>query len=369
MAYAQRMQDAPALSAIRRMHGLAGPDAINLSLAVPDFVQHPAVTAAFFEVGREARFTRYAPNAGLLELRQELAAQFGVDVQNVVVTSGGQQALFAALFALADANRSVGTFEPFYPAYASVSRLLGATVRTAALGVVFDLPHEFPDADVTVVCPLNNPSGTAVRQDRLEALLQDAQRRGSWLVSDEVYSSVHFGPRPAPSLARFAGEDGLVLLGSASKTFSMTGQRVGWVIAPRALATRLEVAMQNISTCAPVPVQAALARVFSQGVRDYPEMVLELGRRAHYLQDALTRIGMPVAPVDGGCFVFARVPAGFTGDSFADALARRGVLVVPGSGFVHLSVSPFSEFVRVSTGAPMAVLQRAVSIMAQVAAV
>ena len=365
---------------IRRMFDAAPPDAINLGLGQPDLPTPQAVCDAGVEAIREGR-TGYTTTAG--------DPGFVSGADEVVVTVGSQEALFATLLALTDPGDEVLLPDPGYPAYPTVARLVGAVPRgyplRAERGFVPD-PGDIearitPRTKVLLLCSPSNPTGAITDPATNEALTDLAVRHGVAWVSDEVYGAfVYDRPagfpwqtktrqrktrqrktRQASAGQAQSGQSGTgIVVSSLSKNVSMTGWRVGWAVGPREVVARITAAHQHLATCAPSISQRAAISAFSPAGRAAEQAYLEEFRERRDLMEELLR-GIPgVDPglPAGAFYVFADVRELGDATELAWRLLReQRVITVPGeafgpggAGYLRLSYAASREAIREGVG-------------------
>jgi len=322
--------------------------AINLSQGFPDF-EPPERLVEAAEEAVAGGLHQYAPSIGDPVLRQAVAehqqARYGLAVDpdtEVTVTAGASEAITAALLALLEPGDEVVLVEPFYDLY--------PYAVVAAGGVPRYLTTSFPDfrldldrlaelvTDRTRVILVNtptNPTGRLLGPEETQVLGELAERHDAYLLSDEVYEHIVFdGRRHRPLAADPGCRDRTVTISSVSKTFSATGWRIGWAVAPPALSAAVRSMHQFVTFTASTPLQrasgvmlesAATSDYFDQLVADYTE------RRDLLLKD-LRGTELEVATPDGTYFVMTRCG----GDDVAyvqDLIAQRGVAAIPASTF------------------------------------
>ncbi len=347
-------------SGIREIFELAlrVPDAIHLEVGEPSFPTPGHVCEAAAAAAREGH-TKYTPNAGIPELREVLARKVrdrnGIDAEadRVIVTPGAVAGLFSTLEATVDPGDEVLMGDPSWPNYGLMVRLLGATPR------YFPLRPEagmVPEAEIierhvgarTRVLVLNspgNPTGATTPRDVLVELLELAREHDLWVLSDEVYDEMWF-EEPPQSAAPLDVDGRVVTFFSFSKTYAMTGWRVGYLVAPPGLVEHVVKAQEPITSCVNAPAQhAAIAAV--TGPQD---CVAEMRSAYRSHRDLACRLldegGVPYVRPSGAFYLMVDVSAsGLDGGAFARRLVlERGVAVVPGITFGPGSGS----FVRVS---------------------
>jgi aspartate aminotransferase len=239
-----------------------GIDVVDLGAGEPDFPTPPHVTAAA-HAAIDRRFTKYTANAGILELREAVAARYrddyGVTYQpdEVVMTAGGKQALFHAALALFEPGDDVITHTPGWPTLVEQIKLAGArpvVVRTRAedgfaLTADLFLRAMTPNTRAIVINSPGNPTGALLAEPEAARLAEEAARRGLWIIIDLCYEQLIYGG-VAHNLPRIFGDamrDRLVLAGSTSKSYAMTGWRCGWLAGPKRVAGAAN-ALQSHST-------------------------------------------------------------------------------------------------------------------------
>lgn len=328
---------------IRRVVDAAPTDAIHLGLGEPDLPTPRVIAAEGVRAIEEGR-TRYTTTAGLPALRRAIADRYrpAPSVDEIVVTVGSQEAMYATLAAITDPGGVVVVPDPGYPAYATVARLLGLDVRTYPLDPsrryrmratdVLDRVDERTAA--VVLCAPSNPTGAIPDVDEVERLARELDARAVPWVSDEIYDAFCYG-RVCKSPREVVPTGGVVVSG-VSKGACMTGWRLGWVVAPSEVAYRVNVVHQHLVTCAPSPAQyAAIAALGPAGVEARAGLHARFSARRDLVLEELGKIpSVSVDPPDGAFYVFARIE-GCT-DSMAlamDLVRNAGVVTVPGIAF------------------------------------
>ena len=358
------------VSRIREIMELAWRDseAIHLEVGEPDFPTPEHVVEAAHEAAR-AGHTRYAPNAGLPELREALADKvtrrngYEARPDQVVVTQGGIQALYLVLRALLEPGDEVLLPNPAWPNFRMIAHLLGARVLLYPLVAKGDFLPRLEDLERLVtprtrailVNSPSNPLGTVLPRELVETLLAFARRRGLWFISDEVYDEIVFDDVFVSAGSVADPSDRLVSIYSFSKVYAMTGWRVGYLVAPPDLAKLLTGMQEPIISCVNTPAQmAALAAV--TGPQDVVRKMRESYRvRRDELLGILDRGGLPSSQPSGAFYVWADVSeAGMPSMDLARSLIEREhVAVAPGSafgelgeGYVRLSLASSREDLR-----------------------
>jgi aspartate/methionine/tyrosine aminotransferase len=295
--------------------------------------------------------TFYSHNLGLEELRAGLAAYTSalhgaVDAGRIAVTSSGVNALMLAMQLLADAGSEVAAVVPLWPNLTAQAQILGARVRRIALRPMqgrwsLDLDAlraaVTPATRVLLLNAPNNPTGWTLERDEQMAILDHCRRTGTWIVADEVYERLYYGATAAaPSFLDIAGDDDrLVVAHSFSKSFLMTGWRLGWLVLPRGHLDAIGKLIEFNTSCAPVFVQRGALAALQLAPGFVPELVQRLQACRDLLIDGLAALpGVEAARPDGGMYAFFRIEG--QGDSMALArrlVERHGLGLAPGAAF------------------------------------
>jgi len=297
--------------------------------------------------------TFYAHNLGLPELREAIARYTSalhpaVDASRIAVTSGGVSALMLAVQALVDAGDEVVAVTPVWPNLTAQPAILGAHVRTVPLVPAdgqwtLDLAAlrkaVTPKTRLLIVNAPNNPTGWTMTREEQQAVLDHCRETGTWILADEVYERLYFEPTPngcAPSFLDISRpDDRLVVTHSFSKSFLMTGWRLGWLVLPPALVDGIGKLIEFNTSCASVFTQRAAVAAIEHTAQITPRVVAHLKQCRDTLVPLLAALpGVQVAPAKGGMYAFFRLE-GF-GDSLD--LAKRlvveaGLGLAPGNAF------------------------------------
>lgn len=297
--------------------------------------------------------TFYAHNLGLPELREAIAGYTSrlhpkVDASRIAVTSGGVSALMLAVQALVDAGDEVVAVTPVWPNLTAQPAILGAVVRTVSLVPAdgqwtLDLAAlrkaVTPQTKLLIVNAPNNPTGWTMTREEQRAVLDHCRETGTWILADEVYERLYFEPTPngcAPSFLDISKpDDRLVVTHSFSKSFLMTGWRLGWLVLPPALVEGIGKLIEFNTSCASVFTQRAAVAAIEHTAEITPRVVAHLKLCRDTLVPLLQAVpGVQVAPAKGGMYAFFRLE-GF-GDSLE--LAKRlvveaGLGLAPGNAF------------------------------------
>lgn len=327
------------------------PETIHLEVGEPDFATPEHVVEAANEAARSGR-TRYAPNAGLPELREALADKvvrrngYEASPDQIVVTQGGIQALYSVLLALLEPGDEILMPDPAWPNFRMITHLLGA--RTLSYPLVADgnfLPRledlerlVTPRTRAILINSPSNPLGTVLPRERLEGLLTFARQRGLWVISDEVYDEVVFDDVFVSAGSVAAPDDQLISIYSFSKVYAMTGWRVGYIVASPDMAQLLTGMQEPIISCVNTPAQmAALAAI--DGPQDIVSNMREAYRtRRDEVFEILAQGGLTSSKPSGAFYVWSdvsesKIPSMELARSLIE---HERVAVAPGSAFGEL---------------------------------
>jgi aspartate/methionine/tyrosine aminotransferase len=319
----------------------------------PDVVRQAAIDS--LQQGE----TFYAHNLGLPELRAAIAHTMtqrhasqdvarAITPQRVAVTSGGVNALMLAMQALLDAGDEVVAVTPVWPNLTAQPAILGARVRTVALQ-----PHQgawsldleqllkaiTSKTRLLVVNAPNNPTGWTLTHEEQGALLAHCRRTGTWILADEVYENLYYGPTDngcAPSFLDLAQpDDRLVVAHSFSKSFLMTGWRLGWLVMPPEMTDPMGKLIEYNTSCAPVFTQRAGVMALERAGEITPRVVAHLKACRDTLVPLLQAIpSVQVAPARGGMYAFFRLEGHPDSVQTAKRLvAEAGLGLAPGEAF------------------------------------
>lgn len=335
------------------------------------FGESDEVTPAFIREAAIASLqqgeTFYAHNLGLPELREAIAAYASalrcagaapIGADRIAVTSGGVNALMLAAQALVDAGDEVVAVTPVWPNLTAQPLIMGAKLRCVSLKPVagqwqLDMAELLaaitPQTKLLIVNAPNNPTGWTLSRAEQETLLAHCRRTGTWILADEVYERLYFEPIEngcAPSFLDIAApDDRLVVVHSFSKSFLMTGWRLGWLVMPPAMTPHMGKLVEFNTSCAPVFVQRAALVGLERTADVTPQLVAHLKTCRDTLVPLLQAVpGVELASPRGGMYAFFRLAdqARF-GDSLATAkrlVVEAGLGLAPGNAFM---VNPAPE--------------------------
>ena len=369
----ERIEPFRVMELVKRARELerAGRSIIHLSIGEPDFTAAPPVLQAL-QSAVDAGATGYTAALGLQPLREAIARHcsesHGVDLDpaRVVVTAGASAALLLACCALVDPGAKVLMADPCYPCNRHFVSAFDGVPVTIPVGP--ESRYQLDAATVAahwddavrglLLATPSNPTGTSIAYDELRRLVELARERGGFSLVDEIYLDLSYGRQPRSAVA--LGEDVLVA-GSFSKFFHMTGWRLGWLVVPPDQVGSFEKLAQNLFICPSALAQhAALACFEPEAMAIYRDRRDEFQTRRDYIVPAMRELGfgIPVEP-DGAFYVYLDCSA-FSDDSAAFAaqmLEQAGVALVPGEDFGRHRPE---RHLRLSYAAGLAELQEAV---------
>jgi N-succinyldiaminopimelate aminotransferase len=341
------------------MSGLAVEhNSINLGQGFPDSEGPADVVQAAVDALRDGR-NQYPPMPGAPELRQAVAAAnrrfYGLEVdwaREVVVTSGATEAITACLMAVVNPGDEVVLIEPLYDTYAPVVRLLGAVPRFVRLEPPdWALPRAaLADAfgPATKAILLNspmNPCGKVFTEEELGFIAELVLRHDTYAICDEVYEHLTFdGARHIPLMTLPGMRERSMRIGSAGKTFSLTGWKVGYVTAPAAVATNVAKAHQNLTFTTAPNLQRAVAIGLAKDDGYFASLGSALQAKRDRLAAGLASLGLTVLPSKGSYFITTDFrPLGFNDDDVAfcrHITEHAKVTAIPVSAFYDAAGAP-----------------------------
>ncbi len=324
-------------------------DAISLGVGEPDFdtpwhIRDEGIYS--LEKGR----TFYTSNAGLKELKVEicnyLKRRFDLEydfAHEVLVTVGGSEAIDIALRAMIDPGDEVLIPQPSYVSYEPCAVLADAVPVFINLKAenqfrltAQELRDAITDKSKVLVLPFpNNPTGAIMERKDLEAIAEVVLEKDLFVISDEIYSELTYG-RDHVSIAQIPGmKERTILINGFSKSYAMTGWRLGYACGPRLILDQMLKIHQFAIMCAPTTSQYAAVEALRNGDRDVQEMREAYNQRRRYLMHAFKEMGLPCFEPYGAFYVFPCIKEfGLTSDEFAlRFLQEEKVAVVPGTAF------------------------------------
>ena len=339
-------------SGIRRFFDIANEmeDVISLSIGEPDFITPFHIREKGIESLEKGK-TWYTPNAGLLALRQAISGYVARRTGNtydpkteVLVTVGGSEGIDLCLRALIEPGDEVLIPQPSFVCYDPLTRLAGGvpvTIETKAEDA-FRLTADALRAAITprtklLVLPYpGNPTGAVMRREHLEAVAEVLRGTDILVLSDEIYSDLTYGNEPHVSIASLPGmAERTVYISGFSKSFAMTGWRLGYACAPAPIMSMMTKLHQFALMCAPTTAQHAAIEALRNGEEDVVEMRADYDARRRLIVRELDAMGLTCFAPEGAFYVFPSIQkTGLTSEEFCHRLLmEKHVAVVPGTAF------------------------------------
>jgi aspartate/methionine/tyrosine aminotransferase len=338
-------------SVIREMTRLSDlHGAINLGQGFPDFPAPQELKDAAARAIAEDH-NQYPVTWGVPAFREAIAAKYARDYgmtvdpeTEICVTCGSTEAMVASMLGVLDPGDEVVIFEPFYENYGPDAILSGAIPRYVSLrppGWTFDeaeLRAAFTDRTRAVIVNTpNNPTGKVFARDELEAIAELCARFDAIAITDEIYEHITYDDARHVPIATIPGmEDRTITISALSKTYSVTGWRVGWAIAPAVLTGGIRTVHDFLTVAAPAPLQVAGVTALGLPAGYYERIRLEYDERRATMIGLLGEAGFGASPPQGAYYVMADISHLGLGDDVETArhlVEEVGVASVPGSSF------------------------------------
>ena len=337
----------------------AGEDVVDLSAGEPDFDTPRIAAEAGIRAIQQGK-THYPPNQGLLDLRAAVARHFSllsggrpVNADHLVISTGAKQSLFNACFVLFGAGDKVLVPAPYWVSYPQMIRFARAEPVIVAGAPEWSMKVSVEDLErerdtltrgLLFSSPCN-PTGAVYTRAELKAIVEWAHKHEIWVIADEIYRRIHYGPGPAPSVLDLPDEllERVVMVSGVSKTYAMTGWRIGLALAPGPVAKAMAGVQGHMTSGASQPSQwAAVAAFGDDRIEQDVDRMVEAFRARRDLVEAYFRREMPgvefVDPV-GAFYFFFRVDhlfgagLGSAADFCERLMNKEGVALVPGDAF------------------------------------
>ncbi len=348
----------------------AGTKVIHFEIGEPDFDTPGNIKEAAIKALREG-FTHYTPADGIYELREAIAEKAGekrdIDVkpEEVVVTVGGKMAIFSAVLTFVNPGDEVILPSPAYPAYAAAVELAGGSIVKVPL--LEEKGFSFRPEDIEgrvsertkaiIVNSPSNPTGGVIAKSDLEALAEIAKKHDLVVLSDEIYEDIVFDGEKHFSIASIPGmKERTVIISGFSKSYAMTGWRLGYAIAPENVADKIKRIQLNACSCPVSFAQKGAIEAILNGMESARSMAMEYERRRDVIIDGLNRIpGFKCLRPKGAFYAFPNVKElGLSSKVLASRiLEEAAVALLPGTsfgaegeGYLRLSFATSIENIR-----------------------
>ncbi|NLN18581.1 MAG: pyridoxal phosphate-dependent aminotransferase [Firmicutes bacterium] len=356
------------LAEVQRLEA-QGREIVSFAIGEPDFDTPENIKEAGIEAIR-TNYTHYSPSAGIMPLREAIAnyvsqtRHIRVDPEQVVVTPGGKPIMFHSILATVNPGDEVVYPNPGYPIYESVIRFVGATPVPLSLreerGFSFDVDElrakVGPKTSMIILNSPHNPTGGILKPSDLEAVAELALRYDCWVLSDEIYSRIVFDGDVYSISSIPDMEHRTIILDGFSKTYSMTGWRLGYGVMPKSLATDVTRLVTNVESCTATFVQMAGIEALTGPQDAVDRMVAEFKARRDLIVEGLNSIEGITCLLPGGAFyVFPNVTGACRrlGLRSSRELQQRllyegNVAVLPRSSFGMRNEGETQEYIRLS---------------------
>lgn len=350
-------------SGIRKFFDIAASmdNIISLSVGEPDFKTPFIIRKAAIRTLEKGK-TAYTANAGMAELRQEIAGYLKdrINVEydpahEIIVTVGGSEAIDVSFRAILNDGDEVLIPEPSFVCYAPLVTMAGGvpvTIETKAENLFKLTPEQLlekitPKTKALVLPYPNNPTGAVMRRNELEAIADVLRERSIMVISDEIYSELTFGEERHVSISEIDGmKERTIVINGFSKAFAMTGWRLGYAAGPAPIMLQMLKLHQYGIMCSPTVSQYAAITALRECRSDVEYMVSEYDMRRRLIVDGFNRMGLPCFEPEGAFYVFPCIKStGLTSQEFCQRLIyEKQVAVVPGDAFGSCG----EGFIRVS---------------------
>ena len=323
-------------------------DVISLSVGEPDFPTPWLMREeAFYHL--EQGHTSYTSNWGLLELRSEIAKymerynMYYNPNKEILVTVGASEGVDAVLRAVLNPDDELIVCEPCYVNYVPLAHLCGAKIvrlDTSKNGF-YPTAEQFkslitPKTKAIMFCSPSNPTGTMIPKEELEKIAEIAREHQIWCIADEIYCELVYDDHKHVSIGSFPGmKDYTIILNGFSKSFAMTGWRIGYIAAPEDLMAQIVKLHQYNTICAPIMSQYAALEGLKNGWSEVEKMRVSYQQRRNLMYKAFVDMGLSVPEPTGAFYMFPDISStGLSAEEFATELFQKhNVAVVPGTAF------------------------------------
>ena len=331
---------------VRKMFDLAGDDVISFGLGEPDFQPPKIAIDSFYQAMLDGK-NKYTTTAGLPKLRTKIADswvqyQHGMDESNVCITMSGTNALLNIFLTIVNPGENVLLPEPYFPLYGPDVSICGGETRyypckfeNEFIPEISDLEELIDEKTVAILYNFpSNPTGGTLDEQQRDELLDFAVKNDLWIISDEVYDRIVFDGKHVSFMG--TDYDKTLIVNSFSKTFAMTGWRIGYIISTNVEAMKQIIKMQYyITACSNDAMQYAVLAAMEHA-SDYPDKIAkEFQQRCELIVKRLNEMpGVECHKPKGAIYVFPKVIVpGMNSEELALELLKDGVLCSPGSAF------------------------------------
>ena len=357
-----------------------GKDVINLGIGQPDFPTPQNIVEAGIKALRDGRHG-YTPSNGILELREavveDIIESYGVEInpENILITPGAKPTIFFSMLIFGNNNSEIIYPDPGFPIYRSMIKFSGARPVPLELNEKnnFEIDIEKLASLITnktrliIINNPNNPTGSFMDKPKITKLVRKLEEFPNVaILSDEIYSKIIFDRKKMPSLLEYETiKDRLIVLDGWSKTFCMTGWRLGWSVWPKELFEHANKLCVNDHSCPSAVSQYAGIEALKGPQDEVNRIVSEFQKRRNFIHQKLNTINNMTCFKPGGAFyAFPNISkTGLNGEIFSNiALNKLGVALVPGTSFGKTA----KEFVRISYANTLENIEKAIDRISQI---
>lgn len=347
--FSQSMQNIPPSGIRKFFEMLIGhDDVISLSVGEPDFPTPWGIREeAYYHL--EKGHTSYTSNWGLIELREEIAkymTRYNLSynpTNEILVTVGASEGVDAVLRAILNPGDEIIVVQPCYVNYTPLAELCQAKVipLDSSINGYYPTAEQIknaitPKTKAIMLCSPNNPTGTMIPASELEKIAKVVVENEIWCISDEIYCELAYDGAKHTSIGSFDGmKDFAIILNGFSKSFAMTGWRIGYIAGPKDLLAQI-VKLHGYNTiCAPIFSQYGATEGLRNCFKDVEKMRISYQQRRNLMYKAFCDMGLPVPEPTGAFYMFPDISStGLSSEEFATQLFQKyNVAVVPGSVF------------------------------------
>jgi aspartate aminotransferase len=321
-----------------------GKDVLNFSLGEPDFKTPDHICEAA-KKALDLGYTHYTSSAGIMELREEIAKKIReenkveVSAEEVIVTTGGKQAIYEVMMSVLDEGDEVIVLDPAWVTFEAAVKLAGGKLKWAKR-VEKGVKYESLESAVSertkmiILNSPNNPVGYVLGESELKEIADFALEHNLLVLSDEIYEKIIYGRRHV-SIASLDGmQERTIIINGFSKTYAMTGWRIGYAVAPAAIIKGMVKIQQHSVTCAPSISQFAALAALINSQECVEEMVAEFKRRREVIVKRLNDVGLRCLNPEGSFYAFVNTSNHGNDLEFTERLLKEVyIIVTPGSAF------------------------------------
>ena len=327
-----------------------GKKIIKLNLGDPDLATPNEIIEAAYDAMKRGK-TKYSSSYGELPLREKLAEIHGVSADNIVITPGSKWAVFSTMYLLLKGGGNVVIPTPYWTAYDLIAKTVGVETRLLKTELEDGWRIDLDKLEKLIDCNTrmiilnnpNNPTSKVMDDEVLDSVVELANEKGVTILSDEVYGTIAF--TKTKSILDYGGNNHIVTTGF-SKTFTMTGWRIGYVIAKKELVDRITKLNQITINNVPVFIQEAALKGLELQKQIATRIKKEYQERATMASKQLKKAGLEFTEPQAPFYVFPR-KRGLDSERFTLELLDKGVAVAPGTAF-----GDYREHFRISLTAP-----------------